>query len=135
MKCRARGRLVNGGKAGTTERGICVPMIADWPGHVPTGKVSDELIDFSDFFPTLLDLAGAQSPPDVEIDGKSFVNTLLGRPEPKARREWIYCRLGSKQCLRDERFKLHQDGRLYDLQSDPWEEHDLTGSENPQSRP
>lgn len=131
VKCRAHGRLVDGGKAGTSERGICVPFIASWPGRVPEGKVGYELVDFSDFYPTLLNLAGATPPAGVEIDGKSFANTLLGRPEPQPRREWIYSRLGPKQVLRDERFKLTKDGRLYDLQADPWEEHDLAGSENP----
>jgi len=134
VKCRARGRLVNGGKLTMTERGICVPFVASWPGHVPAGKVGTELIDFSDFLPTLADLAGAQPPANVEIDGKSFLNTLLGRPEPQPRRDWIYCRLGPNRALRDERFKLHQDGRLYDLQADPWEEHDLAGSGNPDAQ-
>jgi arylsulfatase A-like enzyme len=130
VKCRARGRLVDGGKGGMTERGICVPMIANWPGRVPEQKVSDELVDYSDFLPTLCELSGAKPPADVELDGKSFLNTILGKPEPKARREWIYSRLGPKHALRDERFKLMRDGKFYDLQADPWEEHDLARSEN-----
>ena len=131
VKCRARGRLVDGGKGGMTERGICVPFIVNWPGRVPAGKATDELIDFSDILPTLCGVAGAKPLAGVEIDGKSFLNTLLGKPEPRPRRDWIYSRLGPKQALRDERFKLMKDGRLFDLLADPWEEHDLTGSENP----
>ncbi|HSW46257.1 MAG TPA: sulfatase-like hydrolase/transferase [Phycisphaerae bacterium] len=134
VECRARGRLVDGGKGGTTERGICVPFIANWPGRTPAGKVTNELVDFSDMFPTLVGLAGAESPENVAIDGKSFLHTLLGRKEPGPRREWIYSRLGPKQTLRDERFKWHQDGRLYDLQADPWEEHDMAGSGHPDAR-
>ena len=132
VKCPARGRLVDGGKGGMTERGICVPFIASWPGRVPVRKVSDELVDFSDMLPTLCEVVGAKPPVGVEIDGKSFVNTLLGKPEPRLRREWIYSRLGPKHALRDQRFKLMKDGHFYDLLADPWEEHDLTGSENPE---
>ena len=131
VPCRARGRPVDGGKGGLTERGICVPFIANCPGRVPAGKVSDELVDFSDICPTLMELAGGQLPPQVTIDGRSLAKTLLGRPETAPPRAWMYSRLGAKWALRDRRFKLHSAGRLYDLQADPWEENDLTGRESP----
>ncbi len=56
------GRSVQGGKGQLTEWGTGVPLIANWPGHVPAGTVRNDLVDFSDFLPTLAELAGAACP-------------------------------------------------------------------------
>ncbi|GMU20455.1 MAG: sulfatase [Phycisphaerae bacterium] len=134
VKGRMKGRLVNGGKGTLTEAGIGVPLMVSWPGRAPKGTTSTELVDFSDFFPTLLELTGARPPEGVVIDGKSFAATLRGRDESERRREWIFSQLGPKRVIRDERFKLWSDGKLFDVQADPAEQHDLTGSDDPQAQ-
>lgn len=128
VKCLANGRLVDGGKASLADRGICVPLIVNGPGLVPGGRETDELIDFSDMLPTLVELAGAQLPIDVTLDGRSFADTLLGRPDGRPKRDWIFSQLGERRVIRDKRFKLWSDGRFYDLAADPLEERDLAGS-------
>ena len=62
-----------------TERGVRVPMIVNCPGRV-RAAVCDELIDLSDVLPTLAELAGADLPEGVAIDGRSFAPFLSGRP-------------------------------------------------------
>ncbi|MBP7933568.1 MAG: sulfatase-like hydrolase/transferase [Phycisphaerae bacterium] len=128
VPCRMNGRLVDGGKATLLETGICVPLIISYPGKTPAGRVSDELIDFSDFLPTLLELAGVRPLKEIAIDGQSFAATLLGEPEPRPRRGWIYSQYGRKRVIRNRRFKLTSDGRLYDLYADPEEKRDLASS-------
>ena len=64
-------RRVKGGKSQMTDAGTRVPFIATWPGKSPTGKVLDDLIDFSDFLPTVCEAAGAPVPADRVIDGRS----------------------------------------------------------------
>ncbi len=128
--CRANGRLVKGGKGSMTEPGICVPFIASCPGRVPGGRVTDELIDFTDIFPTLVELAGAKPPPKVVLDGRSFASILLGRAPASPRREWVFSQLGFRRVIRDKRFKYYWDGRLYDLHNDPGEFLDLAKSDN-----
>ena len=44
-------------------------MFAHWPGHVPAGLVSDDLIEFSDFFATLADLIDWEMPVGEHFDG------------------------------------------------------------------
>ena len=44
------------------ECGALVPMMVSWPGTTPAGKVSQNLISFCDFFPTLAEVAGAKLP-------------------------------------------------------------------------
>ena len=65
-------RVVQGGKGKTTDAGTRVPLVAYWPGVVPEGRVSDDLVDFSDFMPTLLEASGTAPPED--LDGQSFRN-------------------------------------------------------------
>ncbi len=129
VRCRVNGRMVNGGKGTLRETGIRAPLIVNWPGHIQGEHTSKALVDFSDFFPTLLDVTGAALPPGVTIDGRSFAPLLRGdvafRP-----REWIYSQLGAGRVVTDGRFKLYATGQLFDIPADPVEAHDLAGSES-----
>ncbi|MCP4508305.1 MAG: sulfatase-like hydrolase/transferase, partial [Fuerstiella sp.] len=75
-----------GEKAYATEGGTHAPLIVNCPGLVPAGTVSDDLVDFSDFLPTLAEITGAALP-DVELDGRSFWPQCLGRKGNP--RKWI----------------------------------------------
>ncbi len=44
------------------EGGSRVPMIVNWPGTTPAGKVGKDLTDLTDFLPTFAELAGSQLP-------------------------------------------------------------------------
>jgi arylsulfatase A-like enzyme len=125
------------------EGSIDVPMIVHCPGLVPgrpfgggsesptDGRVSDALVDSSDVFPTLLELAGAPPPQGVTIDGRSFAPILRGAPDAASPREWIFSQYAHHRVVRNHRYKLRSDGRFHDLVRDPLEEHDLAGSEDP----
>jgi arylsulfatase A len=115
-----KGRRLSGQKASMLEGGSLVPLIASWPGVTPAGKVCQDLIDFSDFFPTFAELAGARLPQDVTIDGHSFAGQLKGRQG--APREWIYVELDGKWYARTARWKLNQAGELFDMSEAPFVE-------------
>ena len=117
------GTVVQGGKGQPTNAGTHVPFIASWPAHVPGGRVSNTLIDFSDFLPSLVEAAGATLPTDRIIDGRSFLPILRG--EVESIRDWIFCaytprwvNLPDARFVRDHRYKLYDDGRFYDLADD-----------------
>ena len=117
------GTVVRGGKGQPTNAGTHVPFIASWPAHVPGGRVSNTLIDFSDFLPSLVEAAGATLPTDRIIDGRSFLPVL--RREVESIRDWIFCaytprwvNLPDARFVRDHRYKLYDDGRFYDLADD-----------------
>jgi arylsulfatase A len=113
-------RLVHGGKGKTIDTGTHVPLIARWPGKIPEGKVCRDLVDFTDFLPTLLEVGGAEAPKG--LDGRSFLPQLLGKKGNP--REWIYCwysRNGGPkgaEFARDQRFKLYTNGNLFDVTAD-----------------
>jgi len=87
IKSMIGGRMVGTGKGNITRSQA--PLIASWPGTMPRGKVCDDVVDFSDFLPTLCAAAGAEAPQDRPIDGVSFLPQLRG--EAGTPREWSYC--------------------------------------------
>jgi len=114
------GRRINGQKGTMLEGGSRVALIANWKGTSPQGKVLKDLVDFSDFFPTLADLAGAKLPEGVTLDGRNFAPQLRG--QPGAPREWIYVQLGARWYVRDDGWKLTQGGELLDMKDAPFVE-------------
>lgn len=124
-------REVVGGKGTTTAAGMHVPFIANWPGQVKPGTVSSDLVDTTDFLPTLLEAAGQPLPRDLKLDGRSFLPQLRG--QRGAPRDWIYSwyspRQGTDRTVRElafnHRYKLYRSGRFFDLANDIEEKHPL----------
>jgi arylsulfatase A len=101
------------GKGQTTqERGPRVPMIVNCPGIVKPRGALDTLVDFSDVLPTVCELAGVSLPKDYVVDGRSFAPLLRG--EAFEEREWIFSYYFDRRFLRDRRWLLDGNGRLYD---------------------
>jgi len=124
---RFRGREVAGAKTRSTDAGIHVPLVASWPGVVQAGAINDDLVDFSDFLPTLAELGRASVPQDRILDGRTFAPQLLGKAGNPREVVTIYSNPrppGSERnprvrLARDKRFKLYDDGRLFDCVADP----------------
>ena len=114
------------------EGSIDVPLVVNCPALVPGGRVSDALVDSSDLFSTLVELAGAKCPQGVTIDGKSFAAVLRGEPRAASPREWIFSQYAHKRLVRNQRYKLRSDGRFHDLVRDPLEQRDLSRSADPE---
>jgi arylsulfatase A len=119
-----------GGKGLTNARGMHVPLIANWPGQVPPGKENDNLVDSTDFFPTICEIAGVKVPPSLTIDGRSFAPQLRG--DAGKPRDWIYMWYAKdggpkaqSEFAMSKSLKLYRDGRVFDLRNDPLEEHAL----------
>jgi arylsulfatase A len=120
-----KGRQLSGNKASMREGGSRVPMIANWPGTTPAGAISHDLTDFSDFFTTFAELAGAKLPDGVELDGRSIAARIKGGKGTP--REWVYVELTGKSFVRDVRWKLGNDGGFFDLKDAPFEELPVAG--------
>ena len=114
------GRRLSGQKGTMLEGGSRVPLVANWPGTTPAGKVSQDLTDFSDFFPTFAELAGAELPEGVTLDGRSLAPQLKGQPGQP--REWVYVELNGKRYVRTARWKLTGTGELFDMKEAPFKE-------------
>ena len=114
------GRRLLGEKGSMLEGGSRVPFVVNWPGVTPAGKVSDELVDSSDFFPTFAELAGAKLPENKVIDGRSFLSQVRG--ERGSPREWVFIELARHWYAADRQWKLTEKSELFDLSGAPWAE-------------
>jgi arylsulfatase A len=102
------GKKIPGGKGTMTDRGTHVPLIVRWPGRIGAG-VCDDLIDLSDFCPTLCALTGAKLP-EQTIHGRSFAPQLLGKPGQP--REWIHIQNAGDRQVRNTEFMLDNKDQL-----------------------
>lgn len=114
------GKAISGQKASMLEGGSRVPLIVNWKGTTPAGKVLKDLTDFTDFLPTFADLAGAKLPEGLKIDGHSIASQVKG--EAGQPREWIYVQLGLNRYVRNDRWKLTGAGAMFDLKEAPFKE-------------
>jgi arylsulfatase A len=121
------GRKINGRKGTMLEGGARVPLIANWKGVAPAGRVLKDLVDFSDILPTFAEVAGAKIPGNVIYDGRSFAPQLRG--EKGSPREWIFVQLGRRWYVRDDGWKLNEAGELFDMKDSPFVE-ELVGADS-----
>ena len=125
---------LKGFKRDLYEGGIRVPMIAYWKDKIAAGSSSEHVSAFWDIFPTFSELTGVQAPDN--IDGISFLPTLLGHSEEQKQHDYLYWEFPSytgQQAVRMGKWKaVIQDMRkgnttmeLYDLEQDLQEQNDL----------
>jgi len=103
------GKSVAGGKGTMTDRGTHVPLLIRWPGKIKAGSVCEDLVDCTDFLPTLCELTGAKLP-EPSIHGRSFAPQLLGQPGQP--REWIHIQNGDNRQLRNHDYMLTDKDQL-----------------------
>lgn len=116
------------GKQNLYEHSIRVPLVIAGPG-IAQGQKTSAMCYLFDVLPTLGKLCNVPAPATSE--GREFSSTLKD-PQQPARPEMIFAYRGVQRAIRDERYKLirypHIDKtQLFDLQSDPFEKHDLVG--------
>lgn len=102
-------------KGATTEAGTHVPLMVYWPGHVAEGSTNDDLIDFTDFFPTLAEAASVSDTHTYGVlDGRSFYRRLLG--QAGSPRDWIFCHYDAMLNTKDSvaRWIQNKTYKLYD---------------------
>ena len=119
---RMNGKDIPGGKATSKQTGIRVPLIANWPGKIQPGQTNTDLVDASDFLPTLSDVSGAKIPANHHLDGRSFAPQLFGKPSNP--RDWCFFwydprpgwdkdRFSREIFALDHNYKLYDDGRMF----------------------
>lgn len=120
------------------EPSIRVPMLAWAPKSIEAGSVNSDLLQNIDIAPTLLEMAGVETPENADFAGRSFAPQLGG--ERIAWRdhilyeyhwEWNFPATPTMLAIRTDRFKYvyyhgHWDrDSFHDLETDPHERHNL----------
>jgi arylsulfatase A-like enzyme/6-phosphogluconolactonase (cycloisomerase 2 family) len=122
---------VVGGKGRTTDAGTHVPLIVRWTGKIKPG-LNENLVDSTDFLPTVMEAAGQPISREVRLDGISFYPQLFGDSERI--RPWVFCHYDPRpgwdkdqfrkiRFARGRKYKLYGDGKLYDVPNDQLEKN------------
>ncbi len=130
---------LRGGKGYQWEGGIREPYFVHVPWMKNTPKTMDIPVTGTDFYPTLLELAGLPQKPNQHLDGVSIVPLLEGKSIKERPLFWHYPHYGNQggepsSIIRDGDWKLihyYEDGRdeLYNLARSPNESQDLAPQE------
>jgi arylsulfatase A len=120
--------LFRGAKGTTYEGGHRVPFLARWPGTIPAGRTSSEMVSTLDFFPTLSAAAGAAMPTDRSFDGYNLLPLLKGQAV-SPRNSYHYFLGARLEAYREGPWKYRQAGtaapELYHLDFDPAEQYNV----------
>ncbi len=121
---------LRGGKGSVYEGGVRSPFFARWPGKFEAGRKTAARATHLDLFPTLAEIAEAETPSDRALDGRSLLPLLTGEtdesPHPRLFHIWDRHRpsLKSRWAVAGPRYKLVGD-ELYDLRNDSGEQRDI----------
>jgi arylsulfatase A-like enzyme len=127
------------------EGSLRTPFLMRWPGHVPTGRVSNEIVHEADTFTTLATIAGAAVPTDRPIDGVDQSDFLLGKSDQSNRIGFPVFVADRLEAVKWRNWKIvfYDDERdwwtppaklgepkVFDLITDPKEEYPASGMRN-----
>ncbi len=120
---------LRGGKASTWEGGMREPCIMRWPGTIPEGSVSGEVISSIDFLPTFTGFAEGKVPQDRIIDGHDISDIICGKEAAGSPWEaYFYYGSGNHtlEAVRSGPWKLRLiDNELFNLEKDISENSNL----------
>ncbi len=120
---------LRGGKGGPKYEGhMREPAITWWPGTIPAGGTTDEIVATIDILPSLAALVGADLP-SLPIDGANALHVLLGKPNARSPHELLFyeddgVRRGAWKLVRGRSGEFE----LYDLDADIGETEDLSAA-------
>ncbi|MCA9064529.1 MAG: sulfatase-like hydrolase/transferase [Planctomycetaceae bacterium] len=115
---------MKGRKGSTDEGGVRSPLIMRWPGHIRQNQRIQPIAGAIDLLPTLTDLAGIPHPADRPLDGRSL-KPLLTEEQPNWADRVIVSHWNRKISARNQRFRLDQQGALFDMENDPEQRNDV----------
>jgi arylsulfatase A-like enzyme len=98
------------------EGSLRVPFIIRWPGRIPAGRVSNEIVHEVDTYTTFANIVGAQAPQDRPIDGVDQTDFLLGKSDNSSREGFPVFVADRLEAVKWRNWKVV----FYDEQRDWW---------------
>jgi hypothetical protein len=119
---------MKGRKGSTDEGGVRVPFLVRWPGHIPAGKCVPQIAGAIDLLPTLADFAGLPVIGKKPLDGLSL-KLLLTDSIKEWPQRMIFSHWAGRVSVRTQKYRLDSAGKLFDMETDPGQDRDITQSQ------
>ncbi|WKN44031.1 sulfatase-like hydrolase/transferase [Tunicatimonas pelagia] len=137
--------IYKGRKADIYEAGHRVPFVARWPGVIPAGQRSNQIMCSTDLMATLAGMLNASVAETAGEDSENLWPAFIGTDRAPIREEIVHHSLRGVFSIRQGKWKYtphrgsggftepvtiapnpgEPSGTLYDLEADPREEHNL----------
>jgi len=117
---------MKGRKGSTDEGGLRVPCMFRWPGRIKPGTRIPRIAGAIDFLPTLADMTGVRVVSTKPLDGTSVKPLLFGQTDNWPDR-MIFSHQSGKVSVRTQQYRLDAAGNLFDMETDPRQDHDISG--------
>jgi len=131
------------------EGALRAPFMIRWPGEVPAGRVSNEIVQVTDLYATLARIAGASVPTDRPIDGVDQLDFFRGRQAKSNREGFVYYIKQELRAAKWRDWKMHvvwepepnaganhlETPWVFNLLQDPKEETDVSNQHGWVRRP
>ncbi len=118
---------MKGQKGSVDEGGIRSPLFIRWPGTIAPQTTIQPIAGAIDLFPTLAEFASISPPQTNSLDGRSLV-PLLKKPETEWQDRILLAHWNKKVSARNQRFRLDESGRLFDIENDHGQTKDVAES-------
>jgi arylsulfatase A-like enzyme len=118
---------MKGRKGSTDEGGVRSPLVVKWPGKIPAGKTIEQISSVIDLLPTLTNMAGIKHNIRKPLDGVSL-KALLLEENPSWSERLIFNQWKDKISVRSQKYRLGNEGGLYDIENDRGQFEDLSAS-------
>jgi len=121
------------------EGGLRAPFMMRWPGTVPAGRVSNDIVHVTDLYATLARIAGAKIPADRPVDGIDQLDFFTGKRQDSPREGFVFYIKQEMRAAKWRNWKMHlvweaepnagpnhlESPLLFNLIQDPKEETDV----------
>lgn len=135
-----KGRTIQGTKTNTFRAGTNVPLLVYWPKSIRPGSKTNTLVDFTDYLPTMADIAGVPYPTNYgTLDGTTFYDDMTNTSGKD--RDWVFCQWDNnptddvpvERFINNTVYKLYDtvglgNGKFYNIQKDPYEKRAIPDS-------
>ena len=127
---------MKGLKGSADEGGVRVPFFVRWDGVLKPGNEIGKISAHIDILPTLADIAGVDTIPSCQVEGRSLV-PLLKDPKAQWKDRYFFTqkarwKTGSEPndhqwksfAVRNQRYRM-VDANLYDMEKDPGQQNNI----------
>ena len=115
---------MKGKKGSTDEGGVRSPFFMQWKGKLEKGKKIDKIAGAIDLLPTLAELASVEYKLEKPLDGVSLKPLLTD--DAKTWNDRLIFSHWGKTSVRNQKYRLDHENKLYDMQNDPGQYHDIS---------